>query len=143
MGAGVLRRREHWGVARGAREGRLAARARGRVGDAQLHAAIHWRPPRHWMGGVRDRALDRADEVERSRQGRRLVSDFTDPGELVCDPFAGSGTTAVACKRLGRSFIGWEKDATFHAAALKRIEAAREQFQLPRFPKAKQQRLLP
>jgi hypothetical protein len=72
-----------------------------------------------------------------------LVSDFTDPGELVCDPFAGSGTTAVACKRLGRSFIGWEKDAKFHAAALKRIEAAREQFQLPRFPKAKQQRLLP
>jgi hypothetical protein len=73
----------------------------------------------------------------------RLLLDFTDPGELVCDPFAGSGTTAVACKRLGRSFIGWEKDAKFHAAALKRIEAAREQFQLPRFPKAKQQRLLP
>ncbi len=72
-----------------------------------------------------------------------LVSDFTDPGELVCDPFAGSGTTAVACKRLGRNFIGWERDPKFHAAAVKRIEAAREQFQLFRGPKAKQSRLLP
>lgn len=68
----------------------------------------------------------------------QLVRDFTDPGELVCDPFAGSGTTGVACKRLGRNFIGWEKDPKFHAAAVKRIDAAREQFQLPRLPKAKQ-----
>jgi site-specific DNA-methyltransferase (adenine-specific) len=72
-----------------------------------------------------------------------LVSDFTDPGELVCDPFAGSGTTAVACKRLGRSFIGWEKDPKFHAAAVKRIENAREQYVLPmRGPKPKQAKLI-
>lgn len=73
----------------------------------------------------------------------RLLLDFTDPGELVCDPFAGSGTTAVACKRLGRRFIGWEKDPKFHAVAVKRIDAAREQFQLLRPPKPKQTRLLP
>ena len=73
-----------------------------------------------------------------------LLGDFTDPGEVVCDPFSGSGTTAVACKRLGRNFIGWEKDPTFHAAAVKRIEAAREQYLLPlRGPKPKQQKLLP
>jgi site-specific DNA-methyltransferase (adenine-specific) len=73
-----------------------------------------------------------------------LVSDFTDPGELVLDPFAGSGTTGVACKRLGRNFIGWEKDPTFHAAAVKRIEAARQQGEFfARGPKPKQGRLLP
>lgn len=59
-----------------------------------------------------------------------LVKDFTDPGELICDPFAGSGTTLVACKRLGRNAIGWEKDPKFHAAAVKRIDAAREQMGL-------------
>jgi DNA modification methylase len=59
-----------------------------------------------------------------------LISDFTDPGELICDPFAGSGTTLVAAKRLGRNAIGWERDAGFHAAAVKRIEAAREQLVL-------------
>jgi predicted RNA methylase len=60
-----------------------------------------------------------------------LVRDFTDPGEVVLDPFAGSGTTGVACKRLGRGFIGFERDPKYHAIAVKRIAAAREQFVLP------------
>lgn len=37
-----------------------------------------------------------------------LVKWFSDPGELVVDPFAGSGTTGVACARLGRPFLGVE-----------------------------------
>lgn len=60
-----------------------------------------------------------------------LVRDFTDPGDLVLDPFAGSGTTGVACKRLGRRFVGWERDPKFHAAAVKRLDAAREQMTIP------------
>jgi DNA modification methylase len=59
-----------------------------------------------------------------------LVRDFTDADELIADFTAGGGTTAVACKRLGRRFIGWERDPKFHAAAVKRIEAAKEQFEL-------------
>lgn len=59
-----------------------------------------------------------------------LVRDFTDAGETICDPFAGSGTTGAACKRLGRNFIGWEKDPKYHAIAVKRIENAREQLGL-------------
>jgi site-specific DNA-methyltransferase (adenine-specific) len=74
-----------------------------------------------------------------------LVRDFTDPGELICDPFAGSGTTGVACKRLGRRFVGWERDPKYHAIAVKRIEAAREQYRLPlpSEPEPKQIALLP
>lgn len=52
---------------------------------------------------------------------RALVQDFTDAGELVLDPFAGSGTTALACAQLGRHFIGWEREASYHAAALARL----------------------
>lgn len=52
-----------------------------------------------------------------------LVSDFTDPGDLVFDPFCGSGTTGVACLRLGRRFLGIEKDATFAALAHERLLA--------------------
>lgn len=59
-----------------------------------------------------------------------LVRDFTDAGETVLDPFAGSGTTGVACKRLGRSFIGWERDPKYHAIAVKRIANAKEQLGL-------------
>ena len=61
---------------------------------------------------------------------KALVRDFTDPGELICDPFAGSGTTGVACKRLGRRFVGWEREPKYHAIAERRIRDAREQFRL-------------
>jgi DNA modification methylase len=69
-----------------------------------------------------------------------LVRDFTDQGELILDPFAGSGTTGVACRRLGRSFVGWERDPKYAAIARRRIEAAREQVELfaARGPKPKQ-----
>jgi hypothetical protein len=60
----------------------------------------------------------------------KLVRLFTDPGDLVIDPFAGSGTTGVACIRLGRRFIGWERDEKHHATALKRLQATREQREL-------------
>ena len=59
-----------------------------------------------------------------------LIRDFTDPGELVLDPFAGSGTTGVACRRMGRRFVGWERDAKYHAIAERRIGSAREQLTL-------------
>lgn len=52
-----------------------------------------------------------------------LVADFTDPGELILDAFAGSGTTGVACLRLGRRFIGIEKDAKYAAIARERLRA--------------------
>lgn len=42
----------------------------------------------------------------------------------VLDPFMGSGTTGVACARLGRRFIGIEMDADYFAHACRRIEAA-------------------
>lgn len=56
-----------------------------------------------------------------------LVRDFTDPDDLILDPFAGSGTTGVACRRLGRRFIGWERDPKYAEIARSRIDAAREQ----------------
>jgi site-specific DNA-methyltransferase (adenine-specific) len=57
----------------------------------------------------------------------RLIADFTNPGDLICDPFAGSGTTGVAAIRHGRRFIGWEKDAKYHATATARLADVREQ----------------
>jgi site-specific DNA-methyltransferase (adenine-specific) len=64
-----------------------------------------------------------------------LVRDFTERGEIVLDPYAGSGTTGVACVRNGRRFIGWEKDPAFNAAASKRLAATREQLEMFRSAK--------
>ena len=52
-----------------------------------------------------------------------LVELFTDPGEVILDPFMGSATTGVACLRLGRRFIGIEKDPRYFAVARERMLA--------------------
>lgn len=52
-----------------------------------------------------------------------LIADFTDTDDIICDPFTGSGTTGVACLRLGRRFIGCELDAKYHALAVERLTA--------------------
>lgn len=54
---------------------------------------------------------------------QRILLSASKPGDLVLDPFFGSGTTGAAAKRLGRHFIGLERDKTYIAAAHKRIAA--------------------
>lgn len=53
----------------------------------------------------------------------KLVEQFTDPDDLVLDPFCGSGTTGVACLRLGRRFVGIERDPKYAALARERLAA--------------------
>jgi len=52
---------------------------------------------------------------------RELVRDYSQPGDLVCDPCAGSGTTLLAAATEGRMAIGSEMDPLTHALAVKRI----------------------
>jgi site-specific DNA-methyltransferase (adenine-specific) len=52
---------------------------------------------------------------------RPLVEAFSVPGDLVLDPFAGSGSTLVAARQLARRFIGIEYDAGYHAKAVERL----------------------
>lgn len=54
-----------------------------------------------------------------------LVDHFTDPGELVADPFAGHGTTGAACIRRARHFVGCEVDPETAWAARERLLAER------------------
>ncbi len=53
---------------------------------------------------------------------QRILLATTNPGDLIVDPFFGSGTTGAAAKRLGRHFIGIERDRAYAAAAKKRIK---------------------
>ena len=50
-----------------------------------------------------------------------LIQQYTHRGELVVDPFAGSGTTAVAARATGRHFLSCELDAGYHAKAVERV----------------------
>jgi len=53
-----------------------------------------------------------------------LVMLFSQPGDTILDPFLGSGTTGVACVKLGRKFIGIERNKKYFDIAVKRIEDA-------------------
>jgi site-specific DNA-methyltransferase (adenine-specific) len=73
-----------------------------------------------------------------------LLIDFTNPGDLICDPFMGSGTTGVAAARLGRRFIGVELDPKYFEVACERIAAVQRQPDMfhSREPKGRQLSIL-
>lgn len=52
----------------------------------------------------------------------RIILGCTNPGDVVLDPFFGTGTTGAVAKKLGRRFIGIERDKDYARAAKERIE---------------------
>ncbi|MGI9395837.1 MAG: site-specific DNA-methyltransferase [Boseongicola sp.] len=56
----------------------------------------------------------------------RVLLAATNPGDVVLDPFFGSGTTGAVAKMLGRNFIGIEREANYRAIAERRISKVRK-----------------
>lgn len=54
----------------------------------------------------------------------RYVKSYTLPGELIVEPFLGSGTTILAAEKYGRRVIGWELDPKYASACLERYSIA-------------------
>jgi len=52
----------------------------------------------------------------------RVILSTTNPGDVVVDPFFGSGTTGAVAKKLGRHFIGYEREEEYIIHARRRIE---------------------
>ena len=65
----------------------------------------------------------------------KLIEASTVVGEVILDPFSGSGTTGVACVELGRKFVGIEIDPVYFDIACRRIEQAvkKHECKLPGF----------
>lgn len=57
----------------------------------------------------------------------KLILASSRPGDVVLDPFLGSGTTSVVAKKLGRQYIGIEKEETYCLLAEKRLELAEQE----------------
>lgn len=58
---------------------------------------------------------------------KQLVHLFSNEGQIVCDPFMGSGTTGVACVEAAREFVGIEANPAHFDTACRRIEDAQRQ----------------
>ena len=52
-----------------------------------------------------------------------LIEAYSQPGAIVLDPFAGSGSTGIAARNAGRRFMLFEKDARYYQAAKERLAA--------------------
>jgi DNA modification methylase len=85
---------------------------------------IYWR----WNGMIR-----RGDDVRVHPTQKPVgvmewcIGHLPETARTILDPFAGSGTTGVACQKLGRTFIGIEKDPDYFAIMCKRIDEAMRQ----------------
>jgi len=53
----------------------------------------------------------------------RIILASSEPGDLVLDPFFGTGTTGAVAKRLHRHWVGIERDSTYRDASIRRIDA--------------------
>jgi site-specific DNA-methyltransferase (adenine-specific) len=73
----------------------------------------------NWIGPVITNGLHPTGKPEEFLE--RLVTQHTDEGELILDPFAGSGTTGVVAKRLGRRCILIEREEKYCEVAARRL----------------------
>lgn len=95
-------------------------------------AIMHAPGAKRWNGGGKRGAYvhntERTDRVHETQKPLGLmleiVRDFTDPDELIWDPYAGSATTGVAALKLGRRFLGHEMQEHYFEAACERLRAA-------------------
>lgn len=99
---------------------------------------VHPKGRKRWNGGGSQAVWTHLTVIDRGMPGQdprchptqkplslmlELVELFTDPGDIVLDPYAGSGTTGVACIRSGRRFIGMERKPEHAKTARERLEA--------------------
>lgn len=70
------------------------------------------------------------------------IEQFTDPGDIVLDPFCGSGTTLVAAKMLGRKYIGIEIEEKYCKIAEERLRNTTPPLPFDVTPEMKQENLL-
>jgi len=56
-----------------------------------------------------------------------ILNNYSKEGDVILDPFSGSGTTAIACHRLKRDFVCVERDEGYYNDSVKRLEKERSQ----------------
>jgi DNA modification methylase len=107
--------------------------------------SIPWKPNYDFIhvfgktwAGARNSSILRAPNIPRISMGRchphekpvsliMQIIEKTPKDCTILDPFMGSGTTGVACVKLGRNFIGIEKEPKYYEIAQKRIKEAQMQ----------------
>jgi site-specific DNA-methyltransferase (adenine-specific) len=85
--------------------------------------------PHMWNGGLRDseQGVPRVHKTQKAIAVMEWCLGFLPDARTILDPFMGSGTTLVACQRMGRHGIGIEIDPDYFAIACRRVDEAARQ----------------
>jgi site-specific DNA-methyltransferase (adenine-specific) len=110
------------------RESARVRRERGKADHYDKVPSMDWvddgrRYPRsvwHFTGSARSESIHPSQKPLACLQ--RLIELYTDPGWLICDPFIGSGTTALAARSSDRDYIGGDIDAKYVEVARRRLQ---------------------
>ena len=111
------------------------AKGGGGIGDLEGNYALNYEmclymvKGRHLLNGKRDGAVwnigkcrQEFHETQKPVEVmEKIIEKSSKKGDMVLDPFAGSATTAIACKNLGRSFVGFEMIKENFEIAEKRV----------------------
>jgi modification methylase len=95
-----------------------------KAGNDDLQVRSDWHLP---ICQGRERLKDEHGKVHTTQKPEallnRVIRACSNPGDLIVDPFLGAGTSAAVAKRLGRRYLGIERDERYVDAAIARIEA--------------------
>jgi len=109
-------------------------------------AIMHREGRKRWNGGGKhafyEHGVCRKDRHHETQKPLslmlELVEDFSEPGELVWDPYCGSGTTGVACLLTGRRFLGHEMQTHYAQIARDRLTATEQGLTLDEYQAGQQ-----
>jgi len=99
----------------------------GDFADGELAWASTGRALREFTKSTRSTRPDRVHPTQKPVALMEWCLGFLPNAHTILDPFMGSGTTGVACQKLGRAFIGIELDPEYFAIACKRVDEAMRQ----------------
>jgi len=84
-----------------------------------------------WNGMLQEDPTHKEERVHPTQKPVKLfewiIKNYAKEGDVICDPFFGSGACLVAAVRMGHSFIGFEKEQSYYDAAQIRIKNAQGQ----------------
>jgi len=87
-----------------------------------------------WNGMLQEDMKHKEDRIHPTQKPVKLfewiIKNYAKEGDVICDPFFGSGSCLVAAVRMGHQFIGFEKEPTYFEKAQIRIKNAQEQRKL-------------
>ena len=106
-----------------------------RNGSGQLKPSSYEDAKTFWVEPINqtDKRKYKHPTIKPLNMIEKLVNNSSKEGDVVFDPFLGSGTTAVACKKLNRNFIGTEINEEFYKIALNRVQEIEEEKHLTEF----------